>query len=79
MAQRWNRLKCQPKHLTSGDTAYAQEYSNANRIGALLRKLCTLKSVLHCIELCNNKRSTSSVGSMFTISSRLIYVRYRLK
>ncbi|KAJ8962654.1 hypothetical protein NQ318_001048 [Aromia moschata] len=27
MAQRWNRLKHQPKHLTSGDTAYAQEYS----------------------------------------------------
>ncbi|KAJ8955240.1 hypothetical protein NQ318_000266, partial [Aromia moschata] len=35
-------------------------------------------SVLQCIEPCNNKRSTSSVGSMFTMSSRYVQVKYNL-
>ncbi|KAJ8946841.1 hypothetical protein NQ318_006751 [Aromia moschata] len=35
-------------------------------------------SVLHCMEPCNNKRSTSSVGSMFTMSSRYVQVKYNL-
>ncbi|KAJ8952382.1 hypothetical protein NQ318_014473 [Aromia moschata] len=35
-------------------------------------------SVLHYIEPCNNKRSTSSVGSMFTTSSRYVQVKYNL-
>ncbi|KAJ8942118.1 hypothetical protein NQ318_000713 [Aromia moschata] len=36
------------------------------------------ESVLHCLEPCNNKRSTSSVGSMFTMSSRYVQVKYNL-
>ncbi|KAJ8940976.1 hypothetical protein NQ318_011708 [Aromia moschata] len=37
--------------------------------GRLMHNTHIIKSVLHCIEPCNNKRSTSSVGSKFTMSS----------
>ncbi|KAJ8933465.1 hypothetical protein NQ318_011288 [Aromia moschata] len=63
-------MKYRSEHSTSWSTEREIRGQRPRERSPLFPRGEAPRSVLHCIEPCNNKRSTSSVGGMFTMSSR---------